>query len=416
MSVYGPRPCPYCSKTKYKEPVALLQHILDAHPDDEIPKRLQSRYKFPCKCEHCNCSMASAIALLGHYASLHREAANKLYDFCFSNTAPPAGGGHVELISDRDIEGLTVAERCLDGETNVCLVPEQGQITIITGKGICRFSTAGIHATNIYNLLSVKDVIVYGSLASEDSIAQLLGKDPDTDLVSPYLFLSMDFITHVSVSTERDPYRKLQTYLISKEFFGHRPQRQCPMCDQEFDDMLGVYRCLFKKHTFPQYVMGQFKTDSHTKNDFVCSKCHISCGDYDGLIKHVYEQHKDILLSRVLKECDEKKDLDYAIATKLRSFIEREINSPGADDSAPVSQTGQPAPNPQQPPGYVADAVVPQGYIPEAVLPQGCVYGPPLPQGYVYDPSVPPGFSQMDQNGVIHVAPGTVVMAAPVPQ
>ena len=389
MSVLGPRPCPYCSKTKYKEPVALLQHILDAHPDEEIPKQLHSRYRFPCKCEHCNCSMQSAIALLGHYASVHREAADRLYDFLFSNTAPRAGGDHVEVITDRDTEGLQIAERVLEGEMSVCLVPEQGQTTIITGRGICRFTDAGIHAANIYNILKTKaHIIVFGSIESQDSIAALLGKEAE-DFVGPDWFLSMDFITHISVSVDRDPYRMLQTYLISKQFYGTGRQKfACPVCNQEYEDRLGVYRCLFKKHPFPQYVMGQFKTDSHEKNKFICCKCHIDAGDYDRLIQHVYDRHREVLINRVLKECNTKPEPD---SMRVKHFFDQELS--GADD-APIKQLEQPMASVQPVPvsqGVVVDPAVAQGYVMAPTVAQGVVVDPTVAQGYVMAPTVAQG-------------------------
>lgn len=326
MSGLGPRPCPYCGKTKYKDDMSLLQHVLDSHSNEEIPKRIARRYHFPCKCEHCNCTIKSAIALLSHYSSLHNEQVQEVFNLAFGGARSTASA-IPRLLDDRDTQSIDHIREIFEGQPNVCVVPEGTKFTIITGKGIHQVTTGNVCWSLICQLLKEKRIVLYGEMEDEDRFAEMLGVDPST-FFSSAIFTTVDFIWSVISSGEKDPYNILQGYLSQKHFFPVSERVKCPLCEQEYSDEMGVYRCLYRKHAFPQYVMGQFREDSDQPNDFSCSKCHCRCTNFDHLLTHVVGEHWQALCLRTLDECDKYALKDKVIAGRVREWISSASRAP----------------------------------------------------------------------------------------
>ena len=306
--------------------MSLLQHVLDSHSNEEIPKRIGRRYHFPCKCEHCNCTIKSAIALLSHYSSLHNEQVQEVFNLAFGG-ARSAASAIPRLLDDRDTQSIEHIREILEGEPNVCVVPEGIKFTIISGNGIHQVTTGNVCWKLICQLLKEKRIVLYGQMEDEDRFAEMIGVDP-SQFFSSAIFTTLDFIWSVIASGEKDPYTILQGYLSQRHFFPVSARLKCPLCEQEYSDEMGVYRCLYRKHPFPQYVMGQFKEDTAVANEFCCSKCHCRYDNFDQLLTHVVAEHWQALCLRTLDECDKHALKDRVTAGRVKEWINAARSAP----------------------------------------------------------------------------------------
>jgi hypothetical protein len=313
--------CPVCGNNKLKSFQALLQHLVQSHPDGEEVQRMLRAFRYPHRCKDCLKLMDSLTAHILHAKSLHPESFTELVDLAMGKKTPDKG-----LVLGTQQRTETYYE---EDPSRICLYavgePPMVDLTLISMDGPMRVGNWDMLRET---LRTGARLLIFGKAKARDWLLDSLSDVVNPDIISNDVFTTVEFLDAIRLSRRRDYAEILFDYLSSIHFFETpaevpEPTFVCPICRKEFMTEMDLYRCLFRTHTpFPHFVMNKHKASEALQGEFHCIRCGENAGSFDGLIQHVYRRHRRQLLEMTKKERGELnryefRDFDRWLTTEL---------------------------------------------------------------------------------------------------
>ncbi|OHT03103.1 hypothetical protein TRFO_06741 [Tritrichomonas foetus] len=371
-------PCPICIRGKYKEN-ALIQHLIDKHPDYPASKNINTNYTFPRTCGVCSQKLSTPVAMMTHYSQYHTREYENLktilgFDFANPNVEfdqsqpldiiynlPPI---QVNIIRN-DQDFFPKLSKYIENSPIMYSILQKSNLLIICSSiGInlmdLRTPNLGIFLTKI--CVNQVPIIAFLNPAEAEYLKQMniclstnILDDPFSctkfplfvRTFAPPISQNEDDMIDITKKILKTDLRKCliniaiaYAYLSAVGYFPRVQNIQeqqkkarkettvkCPCCDTSSMDMLSTYRHLFRMHQFPQSIMNQFKLADQPKGVFVCDKCHEkNIRNFDDLMVHVYNHHRCDLLQKTLIQM--KLNPGYVKEyPELMLFLEKELEN-----------------------------------------------------------------------------------------
>lgn len=365
-------PCPICMKGKYTEN-ALIQHLLDKHPEFPGTRKLNSEYQFPTVCSLCGAKILTGVAMMTHYDFKHPDQYQQFkahLGFDFKNPDSSfCSGDAIEILSKFPAIPVHFIQINQDMYTTINSLIKSSPILFATLQ-ICQFlvmcctqailildSKSPRLGEYIDQYINKKVPII--SLTTPNETKTLADKNIHiaTNISSsPFSCQEyIEFIREYGPPLTKFPPPKIDMtnlpskndikehlisialayfYLQDVKFFPQVKaskkaeavgQFACPCCQVVTNNIVSLYRHLYRIHPMTSAIMNQYKLSNQPKGVFICDQCHFrDIHSFDDLIIHVFNEHREELLAKTLRQL-ESRIQDRKQNPQLYDFIQNEL-------------------------------------------------------------------------------------------